>query len=166
VTFIAGSYTAEYNGQNLGIIEDGFTIDWVSRAEDIITDVGGATPVDGVYQGLEMQVSFTLSEWDAAGAQAAFWPFATNFGEVGRIGRLLSSMAKALILTKCADTSAAPTAITFASAILAPGFNVSTLWANKHRKIPLQMRILPIGLNSTANLQQCELTRLVLVTTP
>jgi hypothetical protein len=164
VTFIAGSYSALYNGLDLGIIEDGFTIDWVSRAEDIITDVGGASPVDGVYQGLEMQLSFTLAEWDAAGAQAAFWPFATTFGEIGVIGRLLSSMAKTLILTKCASNAAAPTAITFASAILAPGFNVSTLWANKHRKIPLQMRVLPTGLNSTANLQQCELTRLLTFT--
>lgn len=160
MTFIAGSYSAQYNSLDLGIIDDGFTIDWVSRSEDIITDVGGATPVDGVYQGLEMQVSFTLAEWDAAAAQSAFWPFATTLGEVGQMGRLLSSMARTLILTKCTGNAAAPTAITFQSAILAPGFNVSTLWANKHRKIPLQMRILPLGLNSTANLQQCELLRM------
>jgi len=159
MTFVAGSYTATYNSQALGIIEDGFTIDWVYRAEDIVADVGGAAPVDGVYQGLEMQVSFTLSEWDATAAAAAFWPFASTVGEVGRIGRLLSSMAKVLALTKCADTSAVPTTITFQSALLAPGFSVSTFWANKHRKIPLQMRILPIGLDTIANLQQCELLR-------
>jgi uncharacterized membrane protein YczE len=163
MTFVAGSYSATYNSLALGIIEDGFTIDWVSRAEDIVADVGGTAPIDGVYQGLEMQVSFTLSEWDAAAAQSAFWPFANTIGEVGRIGTLLSSLAKTLVLTKCANTSAAPTTITFQSAILAPGFSVSTLWANKHRKIPLQMRILPIGLDSVANLQQCELLRLFTV---
>lgn len=159
MTFVAGSYSATYNSQTLGIIEDGFTIDWVYRAEDIVADVGGAAPVDGVYQGLEMQVSFTLSEWDATAAAAAFYPFSSTLGDAGRMGRLLSTMAKVLALTKCQDTSAIPNTITFQSAILAPGFSVSTFWANKHRKIPLQMRILPIGLDSVANLQQCELLR-------
>lgn len=159
MTFIAGSYSATYNSLDLGIIDDGFTIDWTSRAEDIITDVGGATPIDGVYQGLEMQVSFTLAEWDASAAKAAFWPFATTLGEVGAMGRLLSTMASSLILTRC-QSPTVPTSITFSSAILAPGFNVSALFANKHRKIPLQMRILPVGLNSTPNPQQCELLRM------
>ena len=163
MTFVAGSYTATYNTLALGIIEDGFTIDWVSRAEDIIADVGGAAPIDGVYQGLEVQISFTLSEWDAAAAQTAFWPFETTVGQMGRIGRLLSGMAKPLALTKCANTTAAPTMISFPSAILSPGFSVQTFWANKLRKIPLQMRILPFGLDSVANLQQCELLSLFTV---
>lgn len=161
MTFIAGTYSAVYNSQSLGIIEDGFTIDWVSRAEDINTDVGGDEPVDGVYRGLGLLVSFTLSEWDATGAAGAFWPWSATLGEVGELGRLLSSLAKALVLTKCGSSAnQVPSTITFEKAILAPGFNVSTLWANKHRKIPLQMRSLPIGTNSTANLQQCETTRL------
>lgn len=161
MTFIAGAYSAVYNSQDLGIIDDGFTIEWVSRAEDIITDVGGAVPVDAVYQGVECTVSFVLSEWNATGAAAAFWPWASTVGQSGELGRLLSSMAQALVLTKCGSGgNQVPATITFEKAILAPGFNVSTLWANKHRKIPLQMRSLPVGLNSTANLQQCETFKL------
>ena len=161
MTFIAGAYSAVYNSLSLGIIEDGFNIEWVSRAEDIITDVGGAVPVDGVYQGVEVQISFVLAEWDAAGAAGAFWPWSATLGQAGELGRLLSSMAQALVLTKCGSGgNQVPATITFEKAILAPGFNVASLWANKHRKIPLQMRSLPVGTNSTANLQQCETFRL------
>jgi hypothetical protein len=163
MTFIAGTYSAVYNSKDLGIIDDGFTIEWVSRAEDIITDVGGAVAVDGVYQGLELNVSFTLAEWDATGAADAFWPWATTVGQAGEMGRLLSGMAKSLILTKCGSAgNQVPATITFEKAIVAPGFNVSTLFANKHRKVPLQMRSLPVGTNSIANLQQCETFRLFL----
>jgi hypothetical protein len=160
MSFIAGTYSATYNSLDLGIIEDGFTIEWTSRAEDIVSDVNGDAKVDGVYRGLEMNVSFILNEWDAAGAQGAFWPFAATLGEIGQIGRLLTSMSKTLILTKCGSTAnQVPATITFTQAILSPGFNVSTLFTNKHRKVPLQMSILPVGTNSTANLQQCELLR-------
>jgi len=105
MSFIAGTYSATYNSLDLGIIEDGFTIEWTSRAEDIVSDVNGDAKVDGVYRGLEMNVSFILSEWDAAGAQGAFWPFAATLGEIGQIGRLLTSMSKTLILTKCGSTA-------------------------------------------------------------
>ena len=164
MTFIAGAYTAVYDGSALGVIEDGFTIDWVSRSEDIVADLGGDAPLDGVYQGLEMQVSFTLSEWDAAGAQTAFWPFATTFGEVGGMGRLLSNMARVLLLTKCvAQGNQTPNTLTFDSAILAPGFNVSTFWGNKLRKVPLQMRILPRPSDGSLSIQPCETLRMFVV---
>ena len=168
MAFISGAYYADYKNYTLGIIDDGFTIDWVYRSEDINTDVGGgASPIDGVFRGVEVNISFTLAEWDATAAQAAFWPFDGGFGNCGSFGRLLSTMAGSLHLTRCGNetpvTNAIPRTITFQSAILAPGFSVSTLWANRHRKIPLQMRALPVGLNSTANFQQCELTRLFLV---
>lgn len=156
MSFIAGNYSVLYGPDSLGIVDDGIQIEWVSRAEDIITDVGGAAPVDGVYQGLEVNISLVLAEWNAAGAQAAFWPWATTFGKSGAIGRLLTSLAKPLVLTKCADAgNQVPATLTFNKAILAPGFNVQTLFGAKHRKVPLQMRAYPVGDNSNESLSQC-----------
>ncbi len=161
MSFVVGSYSATWNGTNIGVVEDGFSLDWVSRGEAIRADVSGDEAIDGVYRGVGMTISCILSEWDEAGAQAMFWPWAATLGEVGVIGRLYSTIAKQLVLTKCANNEAVPTSLTFPKTLIEPGFNVQTLLANKHRKIPVRLLVLPTGMDSnTADLAQCELTRL------
>ncbi len=157
MTFIAGNYSAVYGPDSLGVIDAGFTLEYTSRAAGITTDVGGgAVEIDAVYQGVEVFVSFVIAEVNAAGAQAAFWPWATTFGKTGAVGRLMTSLAKALILTKCPDAgNQVPSTITFPKAVLAPGFNLQTIFGPVHRKVPIRMRAYPIADNSTDTLSQC-----------
>lgn len=160
MSFIVGSYVGVYDGSPIGVIEDGFDLSWVSRGEDIASDVSGDEPIDGVYRGVGMTVSFILSEWNEAGAKKLYWPWAAALGDVGTIGRLYSTIAKPLVLTKCNLNDATPTSFTFSRAIINPGFNIQTTLANKHRKVPIELRILPYSLVNAGDPNQCDLTQL------
>jgi hypothetical protein len=153
MTFVAGAYSAVYNSLDLGLIEDGFTLNYRRMSERIQTDVTGDALQDGVYRGVELTLDFILSEWDAEGAQAAFWPVDGTLGELGTLGRLDTDMAEPLVLTSCG--AASPTTLTFHQALLSPNFDVQHLFANRHRKIPLQMTVYPIVANQSSQLGQC-----------
>ena len=155
MSFVAGAYTAAYNGLALGKIEDGFTMSYRRFSETITTDVTGDAVQDGVYRGVQLTLSFVLSEWDATGAQAAFWPFSATFGKLGALGQLDTSLAKALVLTSCGTHN--PDSITFHLALLSPDFDVTQLFANRHRKIALQMSIYPVlATNPSSTYGQCN----------
>lgn len=141
MAFISGAYNAVYNSLHLGSVENGFEMVWRRHGELINTDVMGDGFHDEVYRGVTLTVAFTLSEWNAAGAQAAFWPMNSTFGNVGSMGVLSSTLAKALVLTAC--DSATPTTITFTKALLSRDFDVRALFANRHRKVPLEMTVFP-----------------------
>ena len=157
--FIAGAYSAVYKSLNLGLIEDGFTMSYRRMSERIQTDVTGDALQDGVYRGVELTIEFILSEWDLAGAKAAFWPFDNTLGELGKLGRLDTVLAGALILTNC-GVAPEPTTLTFHRALLSPNFDVQHLFANRHRKVPMQMTVYPQVAASGSILGQCPELRL------
>jgi hypothetical protein len=84
-----------------------------------------------------------LNEYNAAGAAAAFWPFAATFGQMGVVGALLSTYSAALVGTAKAGTNATPSTITFTNAVLAPNYNLSLLFGSRKRNVPLRFQILP-----------------------
>jgi hypothetical protein len=161
MSFVSGAYSAVYNSLDLGLVEDGFEMSYRRSSERIQTDVTGDALSDGVYRGIDLTISFILSEWDAEGAQAAFWPFDATLGEMGVLGALDTSYAKALVLTACGTTE--PSTITFHKALLSPDFDVSQLFANRHRKISLQMTVYPILANAGSTLGQCSSMKLFTV---
>lgn len=145
--FIAGRYSVTYNAQSIGVTKDGIRISHQIFKRLITGDYLGQTVQDAVYQGAEVMAAFTMLEYDAAGARGAFWPYSSNFLELGALGRtdVGSAIAKPLILTSLAGTPAAgsPASITFPLAILAENFPVEMLFAPDLREVPIRQRIYP-----------------------
>ena len=143
MVFIAGSYTATYNGLVVGNIEDGFELDYGAVVEDITSDHIRAR-IDGVFQGIDMTVKAVLIEPTQAGAALLAWPWhaGTSPKQMGVPGRLMSTMAQALVLTACVGNSAAPASITFTKAILWTD-RVSSIYGNTLRKVPITIAVLP-----------------------
>jgi len=165
MSFVAGAYSAVYGSLNLGKIEDGITMSYRRFSERIQTDITGDAIQDGVYRGVELTLDFVLAEWDLQAVKNAFWPWATELGEIGRLGRLDTTMASALVLTACGTTT--PNMITFHQALLSPNFDVNHLFANSHRKVALQMTVYPVSAlsegSSSGNDNQCEPMKLFTV---
>ena len=147
MTFIAGPYTYTLAASSLGISEDGFRLRIANRGDAIRGDNLGASIQDFVYRGADLTLETTLQEYDAAGAQSAFWPYDAVLGEHGQAGILASSVAGALVLTAVAGTTAAaaPASLTGTLSVLPPDFNVDLLFAARLRNVPLQFQLLPTG---------------------
>lgn len=155
MSFVSGAYSATYNSLSLGKIEDGFTMSYRRFSETITTDVTGDAIQDGVYRGVQMTISFIVSEWDATGAQSAFWPFSATLGKLGDLGQLDTTLAKPLVLTSCGTHN--PDSITFHKALLSPDFDVTQLFANRHRKVALQMNVYPVlATTAASSFGQCD----------
>lgn len=146
MAFIAGRYSATYNGSALGQTEDGIRLIHSVFKRLITGDAGGQTPQNAVYQGMEAFVQYTLLEYNAAGAAAALWPYGSGYlNASAMIGTLDSAHAKQLVLTAVAGTPAAntPATITLPNVILAEGFPVEILFAPDLRTVPIRQRIYP-----------------------
>lgn len=147
MSFIAGGYTVTYNGNTLGQIANGIRVSHEFFKRMITGDSYGETPQDGVYRGGQMFAEMTLLEYNATGAQLAFWPYNATIFTLGTVGRLdvASSLAKSLVLTAVAGTTAAaaPASQTHLTSILREGFPVELLYAPDLREVPLAMRIYP-----------------------
>ena len=158
MSFIAGAYTATWNGNSIGQIENGYDIEepGAGASEMIRGDnLGPGCDQDGVYLPGNMYVSCVLLEYDATALNELIrYPYlATNGGSlqttrspgaIGYPGQLLSGLYKALVLTKVAGTNATPTTTRiFHLAGLAPNFPIRYLMAPRHRKVPIRFQILP-----------------------
>ncbi|MEX2176192.1 MAG: hypothetical protein WD872_17655 [Pirellulaceae bacterium] len=145
MSFIAGRFTATLGASALGQTADGFRVSHQSFARQIVGDALAQTPQDAIHQGAEMFVAARLIEYNAAGAQNAFWPFSTTIYDLGVIGRLYSAIADSLILTALAGTPAAaiPATATFLLTVLADGFPVELLFSPDLREVPLRLRVYP-----------------------
>jgi len=150
MAFIAGPYTVAYNAITLGVIEDAARMEFTSSADFITSDDKGDTIQDGIYRGGNCTIDMVLQEFSATGAQSAFYPWAAVFGELESVGKLLSSFAKALVLTAVVGTSATPTPITFTRAVLAPGFPISLLLGTRLKNVPLRFQCLPYSSGTPA----------------
>src|SRR6516164_3904027 len=117
MSIIAGSYTISYNSVSLGVTElDSVRLSHTPEYEDILGDNFGASIQDGVYRGGNAYVDMVLLEWYKANTtlndvMSAFWPYITNttanWGQIGTIGVLATSLAKTLLLTAVSGTPAA-----------------------------------------------------------
>lgn len=84
-------------------------------------------------------------------AYSIFWPW-TYFGNSGQVGRLASMCSAPLVGVPAPGTTAAQTVgiggidyttLTASYAVLAPGYNVSMLFAARLRNIPVRLQCLP-----------------------
>lgn len=158
--FLAGQYTATYNGKALGQSAEGFRLSHQFFKRLVTGDLGAETPQDGVYRGREQFAAFRLIEAAEAGVEELAEPYGDPL-ELGQIGILdqqgssasggsgsgpATGKVKSLVLTAVAGTSAAdggPATMTFPNAILAEGFPVEVLYGPDLREIPVRMRIYP-----------------------
>ena len=152
MTYIAGQYSATYDGAALGQLEDGFEVEYGQVIQDIMSDMFRARE-DGVFQGIEMLVRFVLMQPTAAGVANLVWPWSASVGQTGVIGRLMSSMAHPLVLTACAGTTASPATITFTRAVIWTD-RITSKYASEVRKIPVNVAVLPVPV-SPATIMGC-----------
>lgn len=140
--YIAGAYSATYEGAAIGQIEDGFEIEYGQVVQDIMSDMFRARE-DGVFQGIEYLVRFVLLEPTVAGVNRLIWPWSSTVGQTGVVGRLLTSMADPLVLTACAGTTASPASLTFTRAVIWTD-RVTSKFASELRKVPVTVAVLPV----------------------
>lgn len=146
MSFIAGRYSATLAASTVGQTKDGINIEHQVFKQLITGDNFAETPQDAVFRGMAVFCQFTLLEYNATAARAAFWPYGTAWLTMDTvIGTLDTANAAQLILTALAGTpaAAAPATITLPDAILAEGFPVGLLMAPALREIPIRQRIYP-----------------------
>ena len=143
--FICGRYTATLASNALGQTADGFRLTHQLFKRPITGDALARTVQDRIVQGGEMSIACRLIEYNAAGAQNAFWPLSGTIFDLGVIGRLDTAIADSLVLTAPAGTpaAAAPATLTFLLTTLAEDFPVELLFAPDLREVPLRLGILP-----------------------
>lgn len=162
---IAGPYNATYDSSTVGQTDRGFEIRL--RAEKQLynqTHLYGDTIIDAVYRGGNCLISFVCNEWNKMNAKGLIWPYGPNgattvaprFGFLGTIGRMDSgsSLAKALVLTAVAGTTAAasPATLTSNQTILAEGADVAFMMAPMVRTVPLVLRAYPYTVTGPAGM--------------
>src|ERR1035437_8092668 len=141
MSFITGHFTAMYAGTDIGESEQGWEIAESHLSEDILTDSGGDSPVDGVMRGTRHEVRGTGVEYDLV--KAALYKANPRGATYDNVGKLMTSLAARLVMTPIAGTAAATElgagkSIVFRKAIVLS--DIVTLLANKNRKGPITFR--------------------------
>ncbi len=143
---ICGQYTVTYNGSSVGIFqgEAGYpSILYMPQSKPINrTDKYGFTKIDGIRMGEDYQFEGVLLEY--LKGIVALHPYGT-FGLQGVRGTLKWSLAKILVLTAIAGTTAAasPATLTANKAIVADGFQSKLLYGPTERVVPIKLDLLP-----------------------
>jgi hypothetical protein len=147
MSFISGAYSATWGGQPLGMVEGGFTLTYSKLGHEVFFDGLGRTLIDDIYMGIDMSVSFVLSEMDLVGVNDLLWdvPGAFSRGDLGNPGYSSAATSKALTLTACGsvDPQAIPASITFFRTSLKNGHEVQLAFTNRHRKASVALRVYP-----------------------
>lgn len=151
--YIAGHYTATWNAVDIGSTETGFNIDETIHVQQIQSDDMGDVPIDGIGQGVEVQVSFDYIQYDVIVAAMYAAQGATVAGTVAtfqgltnsKVGYTMAGLSKPLILTPVTGTPAqildGMRVWTFPRAIIIS--NLRTLMASKLRRGPLTFHCYP-----------------------
>lgn len=145
MSFIAGQYTVTLGGSTVGQLADGIALEHQAFKRLITGDNFAESPQDAVFRGMSLFAAYTLLEYNATSARAAFWPYGSTYLTMGVVGRLDSALIAQLILTAASGTPAAstPASVTLPKAILAEGFPVSILFRPDLREVPIRQRIYP-----------------------
>lgn len=143
MAFVAGHYNATWSGNNIGTTERGYRLQITNHHEPIHIDDHGDAVRDAIQRGVDCRITLDYVEYDLIKAAIA-GQFGT-FGQMTRVGYRLSDLAKPLVLTAVAGTSAAaagniPT-LTAPRAIIMSDTEI--LLANSIRKGPLTFLLLP-----------------------
>lgn len=144
MSIVRGSYFGTYKGFSIGNTEIGFRLSYSYRGRGIMFDAVGETPVDTIYTGINMRVSFVAQEYDAAAIDLLRWPFNTTIGETSPAGLSLWEAAGPLLLTGC-NVLTEPQTILFPKAILSPDFDLDIDYSHKERPLPMQLSIFPVA---------------------
>jgi hypothetical protein len=171
MAFLTGAFNATYDGLPLGVTEDGFEQVTTRIQEDIICDQYRG-PLDGIFQGIRMQIRMVLMELNLPGVRRLLWPYdhdadgvigasagvggaytIEGAGRVGPIGTLLSAVARPLILTPCPGTSSALLGnplnggvlsnITYFKCVLSADAQ-AVKFSSSLRKLPVTLDVLPL----------------------
>jgi hypothetical protein len=169
MAFLTGAFNATYDGLPLGVTEDGFEQVTTRIQEDIICDQYRG-PLDGIFQGIRMQIRMVLMELNLPGVRRLLWPYdhdadgvigsvsdgdyiVEGAGRVGPIGTLLSSVSRPLILTPCPGTSSALLGnpvdggvlsnITYFKCVLSADAQ-AVKFSSSLRKLPVTLDVLPL----------------------
>ena len=161
ITSIAvGNYAVSYTPAGGSVLAAGCTEGPIRHrqrqlSQPVRCDAYAETEVDGIYTGIDMRVVIVFKEWVAA-TKAIFWPWDTEYGQLGLHGRLLSDMAGVLLLTAQTDSAAynlGPRTRTYHKAILAPGQDLDIPMGNVQRDMPVAFQIFPVFVGSTSELK-------------
>lgn len=145
---MAGRYSSTLAAVDTGITEGGYELEQGSSAEMIEeTDAFGGSAIDGIWRGGNCFMMFDSIAYKA-GAITAFWPWGalgTLLTTAAPIGRLMSAVASAHVITAVANTpaAAAPASLTATLAILAPNQSAKLLYNSKVRHVPVRLQYLP-----------------------
>lgn len=166
MAFLTGAFNATYAGLPLGVTEDGFEQVTTRIQEDIVCDQYRG-PLDGIFQGIRMQIRMVLMELNLPGVRRLLWPYdhdadgnimdvngmVEGAGKVGPIGTLLSSASSPLVLTPCPGTSSAllgnPATggtlsnITYPRCVLSADAQ-AVKFSSSLRKLPVTLDIYPV----------------------
>ena len=154
----AGHYTAlctrgAFTNVNLGKIDQVRRLRRRMAAQLFQTDQYGDCDIDGVYRGGNVSLTMTFKEWTPQ-IRNVLWPADANFGDVGIVGRMLTSMAGSLTLTPVAGTPAAalcPQSILIPYIQIAPENDQEFLMGNIVRDVPVVFKVFPFAVDDTAN---------------
>jgi len=141
---VRGSYSGTYKGFSIGNTEIGYRHSYSYRGRNINFDAVGEIPVDVIFSGINMSVSFVAQEYDSAAIDLLRWPFNNVIGTTSPAGLSLWQAAKPLLLSGC-NEEADPQTILFPKAILAPDFDLDIDYSHKERPLPMRMTIFPVA---------------------
>lgn len=145
-TVAVGYYACTWNSSDCGLVSGPRRFRRRGASTPMQADKWGDTDLDGIYRGGNCYLQMILKEWTAT-TKSLCWPFGTDVGAVGQPGLLLSSYAKALVLTADAGSTAAANGFATLTANLAvvdmDSQEIEWLLGNVERDIPITLKLLP-----------------------
>lgn len=138
--FVAGPYSATYNGHTIGMTENGFNIRETVHEEVINTNDGGQTPIDAIQMGNDTIVEIdNYVEYDKI--KAAIYSQIVQGQPLANVGKLVSSLSAVLVLTPMLTTT--PPMSTYTFTLASVNGDIRTLLSSHLRKGPITFRVLP-----------------------
>jgi hypothetical protein len=149
-TFIAGAYNGTHDAAPLGMTQTGYELQVDLKAQMINeTDLYGLSLIDFVQRGADCFMQTQFREWKAGPIAAAWGAIGGALGVLSTVaappGRLGTGLAKTLALAAVAGTPAAtsPATLNASGAVLAPNFNVNSVFDSRLRELPIRFALLP-----------------------
>jgi hypothetical protein len=143
MSFVAGHYSATWNGTSIGTTERGFRLQMNNHHETVMIDDHGDAMRDAIQRGVDYRLTLEYVEYDLIKPVVASQ--AGTFGTMSKVGYTLAALSKQLVLTATAGTSAALAGniatLTAPRAIILSDTEI--LLANNLRKGPLTFLLLP-----------------------
>lgn len=140
--FVAGAYNATWNGTPIGGTENGFNKREIFFHEPVNSDAFGRMEVDGVQEGSDVLITLDSIEYNAIEA-AIYAQTGTAGAGNANVGKLLSSLAKQLVLTPVGGTTVTGSGHTWTFPLAIIVDDVQTLLSRRLRKGPLTFRCFP-----------------------